>query len=194
MKNKIIEGFSKLTKEEKINWLTQQYVQGSNELKNILKQYWNQKSELQKIHDEFTENTISNFYIPYGIAPNFLINNEIYAIPMATEESSVVAAAAKSAKFWLNKGGFKTKLLGNIKLGHVHFIYKGNKAKLQQWFQCQLKEELIKESIDITKNMRIRGGGITDIELVDKTEELESYFQIKGSFNTQDSMGANFIN
>ena len=110
MKNKIIEGFSKLTKEEKINWLTQQYVQGSNELKNILKQYWNQKSELQKIHDEFTENTISNFYIPYGIAPNFLINNEIYAIPMATEESSVVAAAAKSAKFWLNKGGFKTKL------------------------------------------------------------------------------------
>lgn len=194
MKNKIIEGFSKLTKEEKINWLTQQYGQGSNELKNILKQYWNQKSELQKIHDEFTENTISNFYIPYGIAPNFLINNEIYAIPMATEESSVVAAAAKSAKFWLNKGGFKTKLLGNIKLGHVHFIYKGNKAKLQQWFKCQLKEELIKQSIHITKNMRIRGGGITDIELVDKTEELESYFQIKGSFNTQDSMGANFIN
>ncbi|PQL93020.1 hydroxymethylglutaryl-CoA reductase, degradative [Apibacter sp. wkB309] len=194
MKSKIIEGFSKLNKEQKINWLNQQYGGGSGDLKNILEQYWNHNDDLQKLHDEFTENTISNFYLPYGIAPNFLINDEIYALPMAIEESSVVAAASKSAKFWLDKGGFKTKLLGNTKLGHIHFIYKGEGSKLLQWFNTHLKEELIKQSKDLTKNMQMRGGGIVNIELIDKSNELENYYQIKGSFNTQDSMGANFIN
>lgn len=194
MKSKIIEGFSKLNKEQKINWLNQQYGGGSRDLKNILEQYWNHNADLQKLHDEFTENTISNFYLPYGIAPNFLINDEIYALPMAIEESSVVAAASKSAKFWLDKGGFKTKLLGNTKLGHIHFIYKGEGSKLLQWFNTHLKEELIKHSKDLTKNMQMRGGGIVNIELIDKSKELENYYQIKGSFNTQDSMGANFIN
>jgi hydroxymethylglutaryl-CoA reductase len=194
MKSKIIEGFSKLSKEEKIDWLTKEYGNGSEELKDILEQYWNQNVDLQKLHDEFTENTISNFYLPYGIAPNFLINNNIYALPMVIEESSVIAAAAKSAKFWLNKGGFKTKLLGCTKLGHIHFIYKGDATKLLQWFKTHLKHELIKQSMGITKNMRMRGGGITNIELIDKSGELENYYQIKGSFNTKDSMGANFIN
>lgn len=194
MNSKIIEGFSKLNKEQKINWLNQQYGGGSRDLKNILEQYWNHNDDLQKLHDEFTENTISNFYLPYGIAPNFLINDEIYALPMAIEESSVVAAASKSAKFWLDKGGFKTKLLGNTKLGHIHFIYKGEGSKLLQWFNTHLKEELIKQSKDLTKNMQMRGGGIVNIELIDKSKELENYYQIKGSFNTQDSMGANFIN
>lgn len=194
MKSKIIEGFSKLNKEQKINWLNQQYGGGSGDLKNILEQYWNHNADLQKLHDEFTENTISNFYLPYGIAPNFLINDEIYALPMAIEESSVVAAASKSAKFWLDKGGFKTKLLGNTKLGHIHFIFKGEGSKLLQWFNTHLKEELIKQSKNLTKNMQMRGGGIVNIELIDKSKELENYYQIKGSFNTQDSMGANFIN
>lgn len=194
MKSKIIEGFSKLNKGQKINWLNQQYGEGTGDLKNILEQYWNHNDDLQKLHDEFTENTISNFYLPYGIAPNFLINDEIYALPMAIEESSVVAAASKSAKFWLDKGGFKTKLLGNTKLGHIHFIYKGEGSKLLQWFNTHLKEELIKQSKDLTKNMQMRGGGIVNIELIDKSNELENYYQIKGSFNTQDSMGANFIN
>jgi hydroxymethylglutaryl-CoA reductase len=52
-----------------------------------------------KLHDEFIENTITNFYIPLGVAPNFLINGKYSTIPMAIEESSVVAAASKSAKF-----------------------------------------------------------------------------------------------
>jgi hydroxymethylglutaryl-CoA reductase len=42
--------------------------------------------------------------------------------------------------------------------------------------------------------MEKRGGGIIDFELVDLTEELENYYQIKVSFDTADSMGANFIN
>lgn len=192
--NKLIEGFSKLDKKEKINWLVNNYTDKPVEVKKILTQYWNEDPNLQKLHEEFSENTVSNFYLPFGIAPNFLINQEIYAIPMVTEESSVVAAASKSAKFWLNRGGFKTKILGNSKLGHIHFIYKGDKTKLNNWFSVFLKNELFKRTEEITKNMRKRGGGITHIQLIDKTQELDNYFQIQATFDTQDSMGANFIN
>ncbi len=42
--------------------------------------------------------------------------------------------------------------------------------------------------------MRKRGGGILNISLVDKTAEMPNYYQLKASFDTVDSMGANFIN
>ena len=45
--------------------------------------------------------------MPFGVAPNFLINEKFYSLPMTIEESSVVAAASNAAKFWLTRGGFK---------------------------------------------------------------------------------------
>jgi hydroxymethylglutaryl-CoA reductase len=42
--------------------------------------------------------------------------------------------------------------------------------------------------------MRQRGGGILDIELRDKTNLIDHYFQLHATFGTGDSMGANFIN
>ena len=69
------------------------------------------------MHDDFIENTISNYYLPLGVAPNFNINGTLFTIPMAIEESSVVAAAAKAAKYWGDRGGFRTEILGEEKLG-----------------------------------------------------------------------------
>ncbi|MGV0929069.1 hydroxymethylglutaryl-CoA reductase [Empedobacter brevis] len=194
MKHQAVEGFSKLSKEGKIEWVVNEYLNGDDSAIKILKQYWNDDAELQKLHDEFSENTISNFYMPFGLAPNFLINNELYAIPMAVEESSVVAAASKAAKFWQTRGGFKTTILSTTKLGHVHFMYEGDKEKLKTAFDSTIKNQLIETTNDITKNMRARGGGILNLELIDKTADLDHYFQIKASFETMDSMGANFIN
>lgn len=194
MKHTPIEGFSKLSKEKKIDWITKEYLQNDEGFKTILTQYWNEDATLQKLHDEFSENTISNFYMPYGIAPNFLIDGKLLALPMAVEESSVVAAASKAAKFWLDKGGFKTTIINTKKLGHTHFIIRAEPHKIQHFFNFELKKKLIEETNNITHNMRQRGGGILDIELIDKTNELEHYFQLKASFDTRDSMGANFIN
>lgn len=189
-----VEGFSKLTKEGKIEWITNTYLEGNPEMKTILKQYWNTDEATQKLHDEFSENTISNFYMPYGIAPNFLIDGKLYALPMAVEESSVVAAASKAAKFWLDKGGFKTTIINTKKLGHTHFIIHAEAHKILHLFNFELKKKLFQDTEAITKNMRQRGGGILDIELIDKTQDLPNYFQLKASFDTRDSMGANFIN
>lgn len=186
-------GFSKLSKEEKINWIAETYFSNPAEAKNILLQYWNSNLEIQKLHDEFIENTITNFYLPLGVAPNFTINGKNYTIPFAIEESSVVAAASKAAKFWGARGGFKTTILGTEKIGQVHFLYQGDTTKLQQYFDF-IKPTLLADTDSITKNMQKRGGGITSLTLVDKTTELENYYQIHATFETKDSMGANFIN
>ncbi|WP_299338678.1 hydroxymethylglutaryl-CoA reductase, degradative [uncultured Psychroserpens sp.] len=190
---KTITGFSKLSKSEKIDWLVNTYFTDSTSAKTLLKQYWNADEKLQQLHDEFIENTITNYYLPLGVAPNFLINNKVYAIPMAIEESSVVAAASKAAKFWYDRGGFKTTVLSTQKIGQVHFMYHGDTDKLEQFFVA-LKPKLIVEAKPITQNMEKRGGGILDIELRDKTKDIEGYFQLHATFETLDAMGANFIN
>jgi hydroxymethylglutaryl-CoA reductase len=191
--NIAVAGFSKLSKEEKINWIANEYFANPSEAIATIKQYWNSDSKLQQLHDEFIENTITNFYLPMGIAPNFLINGKYYSVPMVIEESSVVAAAAKSAKYWSTRGGFKATVLNTEKIGQVHFIFKGESEKLQVFFNS-VKSNLVASTESITKNMQKRGGGILSLELRDKTTELENYYQLHVTFETKDSMGANFIN
>lgn len=191
--NQNVKGFSKLSKEEKINWITNNYFINPLEAKESLTKYWNSDKNLQKLHDEFIENTLTNFYLPYGVAPNFIINGKSYTIPMAIEESSVVAAASKAAKFWGERGGFKTTIINTEKIGQVHFLFKGDAEKLTSFFN-QIKSHFFSDTNEITKNMQKRGGGILDIQLRDKTSEIANYFQLHATFNTKDSMGANFIN
>ena len=191
--NNAVAGFSKLSKEEKINWIAKEYFSSPEDAISILKNYWNSDEKLQKLHDEFIENTISNFYIPLGVAPNFLINGKYNSIPMAIEESSVVAAASKAAKFWSTRGGFKATVINTEKIGQVHFIFKGDVTKLTSFF-AQTKTKFYTNTESITKNMQKRGGGILDIELRDKTNLLPNYYQLHATFETKDSMGANFIN
>ena len=188
-----ISGFSKFTKSEKIDWLISNYFQNNNYAKANLERYWNSDLALQKLHDEFTENTISNFYLPFGIAPNFLINNKIKVIPMTIEESSVVAAASNAAKFWMQRGGFKAEVISTTKTGQVHFIFQGKTSELEALFN-KVKPQLIEDTKVITKNMEARGGGIINIELINKTAKLKDYYQLHVSFETIDAMGANFIN
>ena len=190
---KPISGFSKLNKLEKIEWLIKNSFSSNNNVKNILQQYSNDDAKLQKLHDEFAENTLTNFYLPFAVAPNFLINNKQYTIPMVTEESSVIAAASKAAKFWLDKGGFKAKVISTTKIGQVHFIYKGDFQTLNEYFEI-IKPKLFSDVISLTTNMNKRGGGVKDIQLVNLNDQIENYFQLKATFDTQDAMGANFIN
>ena len=192
MKNNI-DGFSKLSKEKKIDWIAATYFAEPEKATQLIKSYWNADAKLQQLHDDFIENTITNFYLPLGIAPNFLINGKYYTVPMAIEESSVVAAAAKSAKYWAERGGFKTTVFNTEKIGQVHFIFNGDKNKLATFFN-EIKSKFYDDTNATTANMQKRGGGIVDIVLVDKTAALENYFQLHATFQTKDSMGANFIN
>jgi hydroxymethylglutaryl-CoA reductase len=193
MSNKqFLTGFSKLSKDAKIELVASRF-HNYEEVVHDLKSYWHDDPDKQRLFDEFSENTISNFYFPYGIAPNVLINGKMYLVPMVIEESSVVAAAANGAKYWAPKGGFKAEVISTTKVGQVHFIWQGEVEKLQALFP-DLKKDLLLQTRHITANMEKRGGGIKDIELVDMTDEMENYFQLKATFDTRDAMGANFIN
>ncbi len=123
-----------------------------------------------------------------------MIDGKIFTIPLAIEESSVVAAAAKAANFWLERGGFKTEIIGMTKIGHVHFVWQGKDFEFLQTAFVDHKHRLFNATDEITRNMRQRGGGILDISLIDKSDLEEDYYQLQVKFDTRDSMGANFIN
>ena len=136
----IKKGFSKLLKEDKLK-VVSEYIDNSGEFIDLLKSFWHQDKEKQKQFDEFSENTISNFHIPYGVSPNVIINDKSYIVPMVIEESSVVAAASAAAKFWGERGGFHAEIVDVKKVGQVHFCWKGEKSTLMNLLP-EIKEEI----------------------------------------------------
>ena len=191
-RERIKKGFSKLLKEEKLK-LIANYFENPGEVVNLLKSYWHPDSKQQQLFDEFSENTITNFFIPYGISPNVTINGKDYVVPMVIEESSVVAAASAAAKFWGERGGFHAEVIDVRKVGQVHFGWSGDKEKLVALFP-KIEERLLADTATMTEKMRKRGGGILGMKLIDYTTQIPDYYQIRVEFGTGDAMGANFIN
>lgn len=189
----MIKGFSKLSKMQKLKAIAGQYYEDPEEAVKEISSFWLPDEHKQQILDGFSENTISNYILPFGVAPNFLIDGRTYCIPMVIEESSVVAAVSNAAKFWHDKGGFHTRILGTIKVGQVHFMWQGNYESLHKHMP-EIKERLMNDAAHITCNMEQRGGGVLDIELLDFSDQEAEYFQLRVKFETCDSMGANFIN
>lgn len=185
----IIKGFSKFSREEKIAYIQDNFPVAAD-LAKAANRYQHETDQV--VFDDFSENTLSNFYLPYGVAPNFLIDGKMYVLPMVIEESSVVAAAARAAAFWSNNGGFRTTVGNSLKVGHLWFRWNGDASILQN--QSPTLAARLKASVkEITQSMEERGGGIVAIQFVQQAE-LANVWQMQASFRTANSMGANFIN
>ena len=126
---KIVRGFSKLTREEKIKYIQNNFPLAINLAEEV--NHYRHETD-QALFDDFSENTLSNFYLPYGVAPNFLIDDKMHVLPMVIEESSVVAAASRAASFWASHGGFKTTVHDSLKVGHLWFQWSGDANILQK--------------------------------------------------------------
>ncbi len=189
---KIISGFSKLNRSQKIQWLVET-LKLDQSTADFFKSFELSDHELQAVIAELSENQVSNFHFPFSVAPNFLVNGQLVTFPLVTEESSVVAALAKAAGFWAKRGGFHAEVIGTEKKGQLHFSWHGKPEKLEKAF-AHLKEQLLREAAPISRNMEKRGGGITLIELKYLPQILPHYYQLDVSFETCDAMGANFIN
>ncbi len=190
-----MNGFSQLSKSEKINRLAQSHP--LLDLPNLLQATELKDSQLQSQIEKFSENTIGHFPLPFGIAPHFLINGQSYQVPMVTEESSVVAAASRGAKFWSTRGGIQAQVLGTEKKGQIHFLYSGDIQDLSDLLP-NFKTEILDQLTLATASMEKRGGGIVDLSLKEPTQEqrteLKDYYQLELTVQTCDAMGANFIN
>ncbi len=188
----MIKGFSKLPAQQKLQ-IAAGKCHDPKAAALLFESFRHPDQEIQKILAGISENTISNYPLPYNVAPNFLINGKEYMVPMVTEESSVVAAAASAARFWHERGGFNATVSGTVKNGHVHFLYKGDSKQLER-VMPDMRVFLRKYVWRITKKMEERGGGIRDMVLDDRTNIMPHYFQMHVTFETKDAMGANFIN
>ncbi len=91
-----INGFSRLSKDEQRRWLTEHFLHPEQAAE--LTRFDAGDEGLQGVIDNFSENTVANFPMPFGVAPNFVVIGETDAVPMGVEESRVVAAAAAAAK------------------------------------------------------------------------------------------------
>ncbi|MBY5959705.1 hydroxymethylglutaryl-CoA reductase, degradative [Membranicola marinus] len=189
---KRVNGFSKRSKDGKLQWVAEEGFDDPESFVQELKSYWLNDAKKQHIYDRISENTISNFILPYGVAPNFIINGESYIIPMVIEESSVVAAASNAAKFWMQRGGFEARVLRSEKVGQIHFYWDGVLRDLMK-ARDQIFKALCHHSRELSENMVRRGGGILGMD-IRTFEEDPSYFQFLIRFETCDSMGANYIN
>lgn len=190
-KKELVKGFSKKTRDEKVNWL--QDLANDTKLTQFLDDFRLSNEKMQSAFENFSENTLSNYHLPWGIVPNVVVDDEIFHVPVVIEESSVVAAASKSASFWAQRGGFQVISFDDIKKGQLHFLFKGDREKLIQSWNT-IATELRAEIKPLTANMEMRGGGILSLKLRQIEKLGNEYYQMDMEARTGQSMGANFIN
>lgn len=188
----LIHGFSKLSRAGQLAWLKTRGSLSDRTLE-ILDNHLHRETDLQEVYGDLSENNVSNFYLPLGLSPNFLINGRLWVLPMVTEESSVVAAASAAAKFWAGHGGFHARVLGDEKAGQVHFTWTGDPEELYRVFEKH-RGGLVESVGPLTRRMEQRGGGIRSLELRPADPVMPGTYVLQVTFGTAEAMGANFIN
>jgi hydroxymethylglutaryl-CoA reductase len=143
--------------------------------------------------DRMVENVIGVMKIPLGIATNFLINGKDYLIPMATEESSVIAAASNAAKIARKSGGFKTSSSAPIMIGQIQLFAHQNPYFIRKII-LQHKEEILKRANDQDPMLVKLGGGAKDLEVRIVKSRLGEMLIIHLLIDCRDAMGANLVN
>lgn len=139
----------------------------------------------------FAENVIAVHGLPLGIATNFRVNGKDYLVPMAIEESSVIAAASNGAKHAL-PDGFQAEWNGNITVGMIQL--KTSDAAAAKSRLQKLKKEIMAKADEIFPSIVERGGGASDVEVSVVSTPNGSYVIVYIHFDTVDAMGANTIN
>ncbi|MCJ7697603.1 MAG: hydroxymethylglutaryl-CoA reductase, degradative [Thermoplasmata archaeon] len=143
--------------------------------------------------DRMIENVLGTFELPLGLAVNFLINGKDYIIPMATEESSVVAAASNAAKIARIKGGFSTTCSEPLMIGQLQLLHIGNVVTAAQEI-LKHKEQLLTLANSQDKILVDLGGGARDLEVRILDSPLGTMIVTHLIVDVRDAMGANAVN
>ena len=146
-----------------------------------------------ELADRMIENVVGALAVPVGVASNFLIDGKDYLVPMAIEESSVVAAASHAAKIARESGGFTTTNSDPIMIGQIQIVdvEDPNKAKLAI---LSSREKILRKANDQDPVLVSIGGGAKDIE-VKILQTLTGLMVITElSVDCRDAMGANAVN
>jgi hydroxymethylglutaryl-CoA reductase len=143
--------------------------------------------------DRMIENVLGTFELPLGIAVNFKINGKDYLLPMATEESSVVAAASNAAKIARIKGGFTTESTQPLMIGQMQLLNIPDVAKAAETI-LENKKQLLKLANAQDKILVDLGGGAKDLEVRILDSDLGKMIITHLIVDVRDAMGANAVN
>lgn len=147
----------------------------------------------EELLNTFIENSIGTFSIPLGIATNFVINSKEYLIPMAVEESSVIAAASYAAKLIKVSGGFEAECGKSIMSGQIQLLLKDNDDfERVSDILYKNKEFILSKAKEVGINLYKYGGGIVDLYWYTIPEINNLIIMI--DINTAEAMGANIVN
>jgi len=189
--NLFFKGFSKLSLGERLSRLTQMGALNNNDVK-FLKSGSPLKTDLA---EHFIENVIGYFQMPMGVAMNFNIDGQDVVIPMAVEETSIVAAASKTAKWIRENGEITTQSLGDTIIGQIQiakvkdFESFKNKIEINKSFLMEMANE------QVAHGLVKRGGGVRDIEIRQVPRgDGDTMAVLHVLCDPVDAMGANIIN
>ena len=184
----LFKGFSRLNKAERFSRLIKMGALTTDDIK-YLKAGGIKKLDLA---EKFIENVIGYFQIPLGVAANFCIDGIKRAIPMAVEESSIIASASKTARWLSEHGQLKTSVTGKGVIGQIQIAKVKNFNHLQTTLEQNKTSWIQKANKEVTPSMYKRGGGVLDFKL-DALEEGKGA-KIHVIVDTCDAMGANIVN
>ncbi len=187
----LFQGFSKLSRKERLARLIEMGALQADDVR-----FLNNSQGLDaSLAENFIENVIGYFPMPLGVATNFCIDGDDYVIPMAVEETSIIAAASKTAKWIRQSGEITTSTLNNEAIGQIQIGKIKDYEKFERTITTN-KEFLIESAnLDVAKGLVARGGGIRDLTLRKLPRGDGGHMAvIHIMVDTCDAMGANIVN
>lgn len=146
----------------------------------------------ETIANHLIENQISDFPLPLGLVPDVRVNGVTYAVPLVTEEPSVVAACSNGVKMARQLGGFQTTMETRLLMGQLVFSNVKNKELLLETLSNQ-ETAFYQIAENAYPSIVQRGGGIRKI-VTRSFAENETYVSVDVFLDPQEAMGANILN
>ena len=186
------KGFSKLTRDERFRRLAEMGALSVADV-DFLKAGGIKGTELA---EKFIENVIGYFQIPLGIATNFRIDGRDFIIPMAVEETSIIAAASKTAKWVREAGEITTETVGNLIIGQIQIAKVADYARLVATVERKKDEWVSLANRDVAAGLVARGGGVKDIQVREVPRGVDGgkMAVLHVLADPCEAMGANIIN
>lgn len=187
----LFKGFSKLNYTERLQALKKAGVLNADEISYLA----NGGLQTVDLGEKFIENVLGYFQIPMGVATNFNIDGKDFLIPMAVEETSIVAAASKTAKWVREQGAITTEVIGSEIIGQIQFAKLKNPDEFKKNILQQKTYLIDLANREVAFGLVSRGGGVKDltIRLIDREDGLFMGV-VHILMDPCDAMGANIIN
>lgn len=189
--SELFEGFSKLSLQERFNRLVEMGALTQDDINYFKNGGINDVSLAEKC----IENALGYFQLPLGVATYFRMNHKDYIIPMAVEETSIVAALSKTAKWVRQKGAITAQVEGHCILGQIQLPDVKNPFRCKALIEEHQQSLIASANRDVADTMVKRGGGVTELTVRDiKRPDGKTMIVIHVMMNCCDAMGANILN